>query len=359
MFIPKVLTQILPARPSLASTNPFHQIQTQWDHVQARPDLIPSPQVKPLSFQEYRAQIRSLSKDIVNPNEGFFHKDSIFIKTISKHSNAFLALTPILLELAYYQVGFAIAAKSSFGANPLQRGLRTFLAAGMICSGNIEETIRTSEFIFSMHSRVKGEVPRDIPGLSRQNYHAVNPDGLLWVYATLIQSNLEAYELFVEPISPAEKEEFYQESKIFAQLFGVPPEVIPETYNDFLGYFKAVLESSDMIVTPEVKETTRQLFENIPAPLRPLFKAFTAASLPEKYREEMGLPLTKNTQRQAKLFVAMIRKLLDIYPERANISILNSIRSHNMGEATLIDKINYKLIMKAQEMASRKFHSKP
>ena len=53
-------------------------------------------------------------------------------------------------------------------------------------------------------------------------FFANDPELLLWVAATLLDSSVVAYELFIEPLSAEEKEQLYQQAKRFGQLFGIP-----------------------------------------------------------------------------------------------------------------------------------------
>lgn len=59
---------------------------------------------------------------------------------------------------------------------------------------------------------------------------------MLWVHTTLWETQIMMYEQFVGKLTSEQKEKYYQETKLFAYLFGIPEEIIPPTWNDFMEY---------------------------------------------------------------------------------------------------------------------------
>ena len=57
------------------------------------------------------------------------------------------------------------------------------------------------------------------------------------MHATLVHTALRVYELLVEPLSSIERDAYYDESKLFALLFGIPDDVLPPTWEAFERYF--------------------------------------------------------------------------------------------------------------------------
>ena len=66
-----------------------------------------------------------------------------------------------------------------------------------------------------------------------------------------VDTALLMYRTYVGPLSAAEVESYYQDMKHLARLFGTPGEVLPETYGDFVAWWRAMLASETICVTPE------------------------------------------------------------------------------------------------------------
>lgn len=299
----------------------------------------PPPGLTPLTLDEFRRTVSGLGSRVAHPDEGFFPRDGMVHKVFGNSAPLALGLTPIFYELAHYGVGFSIAKSGSFAKTPLWRGLRTYTFSSTVGYGSVEEASKMSEFLFRMHMGVKGQNPRPVPGLDVTTYQATDPASLLWVWATLMKSGLDGYEMFVEPLPPAKREEFYRESKTFGMLFGVPESLLPKDYEDFLAYFRAALQSPAMWVSPEAKETGRLLFANLPAPLRPYFIALTSATLTPELRDAFGLPWDKSVAKRADRFILAVRAAYALAPDRIAESPMKGVLRARVGQGDSADEV--------------------
>lgn len=303
-------------------------------------DLPPSMGLAPLNIDEYRQIVNALRAKSGRPSaEGFFARDGMTHKVFGSSAPMFLGLTPIFYELAHYGVGFSIAKSGSFAKTPLLRGLRTYMFSSTVGYGSLDEASKMAEFLFRLHSGIKGDNPRAVPGLDATTYHAADPAAMLWVWATLMKAGLDGYEMFVGPLTLAEREVFYQDSKPFGILFGVPETIIPANYGEFLAYFRTMLKSPAIWVSPEAKETGRQLFENIPGPLRPCFEALTAATLTPELRKDFGLTWDESVARRADRFILAVRSAYAHAPARLTEAPMKSALRARIGEGDRVDEI--------------------
>ena len=55
-------------------------------------------------------------------------------------------------------------------------------------------------------------------------------------YATLTETAPLAYELIGPPLSAEDRERYYAETRLFAALFGIPQDALPQSWADFVGY---------------------------------------------------------------------------------------------------------------------------
>jgi uncharacterized protein (DUF2236 family) len=124
------------------------------------------------------------------------------------------------------------------------------------------------------------------------------------VHSTLVDTGLVMYETYVRQLEPATREDFYQQMKVVATVFGVPPDVHPPTLTDFRSYQRALLESGE--VAPPA-----------PLPLRPALRAIAtlgAGLLPPTLREQYGLSWTRADGLALRASSQSCRRLLPLLP---------------------------------------------
>src|SRR5207245_7102749 len=109
----------------------------------------------------------------------------------------------LLMRRRHPKVAAGVDEHSDFRANPIRRLRRTGLMTMAIVFGERETALAAARSVNQAHGRVRGE-----------DYRALDPDLLLWVHATLVDSALVTYVKFVQPLGDSEREDFYQESKV-------------------------------------------------------------------------------------------------------------------------------------------------
>ncbi len=228
----------------------------------------------------------------VGPTYGIFGPTSISWK-INRESALFLAAgRAALLQLAHPWVAAAISGHSTTLSDPIGRFHRTFRVMFTMVFGSLEQALATSRQLHRRHSSVRGNMPEAVgqfAGLS--TYEANEIAALRWVYATLVDSALLAYELVLPPLTETERDRYYEESKTVAALFGIPRNHLPPNWLDFKAYFHSTCESSLLAVSPGTRDMAQQLQRGAESWLRPPFwyRALTTHLLPPRLREEFQL----------------------------------------------------------------------
>ncbi len=228
----------------------------------------------------------------------------------------------ILLQLAHPLVAQGVAEHSRFVAerwgrvHRLDRTLRAMLT---LTFGTHEEAERVARTINGIHDRVHGELP------SRQGifpahtpYSAHDPALLTWVHATLVDSFLLTYELFVAPLTAEERDRYCADSSRIAPLLGIPSGYLPPTAAELREYLESKLTSGEIAVT----DTARRLAPEVvypPAsvivrPLLALARLPTIGLLPPAIRRDYGLPWSRHRERALVLLAATSRRLLPLLP---------------------------------------------
>lgn len=198
----------------------------------------------------------------------------------------------LLMQAAHPLVAAGIVEHSDYGADPWKRLGRTLLALYTIVFGTREEADRTGAIVQAVHRSVRGRLREPVgPFAAGTPYAASDPELMLWVHATLVDTGLVMHEAFVGPLSQADREGFYQDMKTVARVFGVPAHVLPERLAGFEAYLRATIAS--LAVGADARAVLEVvLHPPVPLALWPGFRALrpvTVGLLPAELRELYGL----------------------------------------------------------------------
>ena len=224
---------------------------------------------------------------------GVFGPSSITWK-INRESALFLAAgRAALLQLAHPWVAAALAQHSRTLADPIGRFHGTFGVVYSIIFGTLEQAVAASRGLHQLHSRIRGTLPQTAGVFpAGSSYEANEVAALRWVYATLIDSAVFAYELVLTPLTSQEREAYYHESLLTAALFGISHEELPPDWDGFQRYLAAMFEGGSISVSAIALPIAQQLMVGAGSWVRPplWYRALTAWSMPARLRHEFELP---------------------------------------------------------------------
>lgn len=148
----------------------------------------------------------------------------------------------VLLQLAHPLVAAGVADHSDFRTEPLRRLVATMNVSLTITFGDTRQAAEAAAEVRSRHATVTGALTTaQGPWPAGSRYRATDPALALWVFATLVAVGLDAYELFVGPLTREQRSAYYDESAPFAAAFGVRRPVLPASYDDFERYYDGAL----------------------------------------------------------------------------------------------------------------------
>jgi uncharacterized protein (DUF2236 family) len=221
----------------------------------------------------------------------------------------------LILQTAHPQVAAGVAQHSDYRRQPWTRLYRTLDLTLRIAFGDAESSRRAAESLRAVHARVRGSDDRGRP------YDALDPELLLWVHATLVETSLTIYGRFVRPPGAREAAAYYQEVIRLGEAYGIPRERQPADYAAFRRYWGAML-ASGLRVT-EVTHDVVDAIANPPLPAfwrpaaRPALEAIrlvTIGTLPEGLRHELGLGWGPGRERLLAASQLAIRRLMPVLP---------------------------------------------
>src|SRR2546423_12892396 len=124
----------------------------------------------------------------------------------------------LLMQLAHPKVAAGVDEHSDFRTRPMYRLRRTVRLTMAIVFGDRETAMAAARRVNQVHAHVIGP-----------EYRALDPELLLWVHATLVDTALVTYETFVRRLSAQEQESFIQEVEDRDDILGHPPPPFPLT----------------------------------------------------------------------------------------------------------------------------------
>lgn len=221
---------------------------------------------------------------------GLFGPDTV---TWRIHQEPALALgmgRAILMQLAHPSVAAGVAQHSGFPSVAWRRVLHTLQVGTRISFGDAATSRRAADGLKALHRSVRG-VRAD-----GHSYRADDPDLLLWVWATLVESAVVGYAILVAPLHEDDVERYYQEQQRFALACGVPDGHWPPDYRSLLAYIEDMIERH-LDATPEARRIAASvLMPPVPAPLGlaarfvlELLKLTTVGLLPPAVRRQYEL----------------------------------------------------------------------
>jgi uncharacterized protein (DUF2236 family) len=223
----------------------------------------------------------------------------------------------LLMQLAHPKIAAGVDQHSSFRENPLGRLYRTMSAMWSIVFDEAQPADEALARINTVHGRVRGMVPPSEPSYGGMEYDAFDQELQLWVHATLIDSAIAAYELFVRPLQAEEKTRYYVDSKKLAQFLHIRDSVIPASLKAFTAYMEWMLSGPGIAVGPTAQSLARDILYPSPWLLRPAgptFRLITAGLLPERLRRAYRISWSRHRERNFRLAAASIRHLLPFMP---------------------------------------------
>lgn len=207
----------------------------------------------------------------------------------------------LLMQVAHPVVAAAVRHHSRYETEPWRRLARTMTALYTIVLGTTSDAERAGAATRAVHARVPG---------------ADDAGAQLWVHATLVDTGVTMYEAFVRRLRDREREAFYDEMKIVAELFGVPPAVLPPTYAAFREYRRATIER--LRVGDDARAVARTVLSPpVPGALRPFVRSLelvTVGLLPVPLRKQYGLRWTRVHGAALALQSRSVRALLPATP---------------------------------------------
>ncbi len=243
---------------------------------------------------------------------GFFEPGSISWRIDREVAVLAGGTCALLLQLAHPAVAAGVAQHSDFQADPFGRLRRTLHSSLSVVFDDRRSAERSIDRINAIHRVIRGSVPE-----TGRPYAATEPELLLWVHATLIDTALRMYDRFVSPLSAGEMEQYHSEAKRIAVMLGVPAGSIPETVGDLRRYMGAVIDTGEVAVSPTARALAPAVLYPSRIPPRFVWDAAHLPSislLPPPLRRGYGIAWNVRRERAVDAIARATRRMLPFIP---------------------------------------------
>ncbi|HTZ58100.1 MAG TPA: oxygenase MpaB family protein [Acidobacteriaceae bacterium] len=266
-----------------------------------------------VSFADSQSQIASLAELPGDPQNGFFGPESITWK-VNRESAVFLgAGRAALLQLAHPWVAAALAQHSNLLHDAVGRFHSTFRVIYTMLFGTRAQAMEAARQLYRRHTGIRGELLQAVgPHPKGEHYEANEVGALVWVYATLVDSAILAYEVVLPPLADLDREHYYAESKRMAALFGIPAEALPPDWSAFARYTAEMFASPELSIDSNALALGKSVLSGVGTWLRPphWYRALTAFWMPPRLRTAFQLPFDARAQDAVR---RTVRRLPRIY----------------------------------------------
>lgn len=273
----------------------------------------------PLSASEFEDSLDLVRAGAAGVREGVFGPGSMTWR-VDREAAVFLgAGRALLLQLAHPWVASAVADQSRVFADPVGRFHRTFGVTFTMVFGSLEQALSVARRLYQRHQAVRGVLPQSAgPFAAGSSYHANEVAALRWVHATLVETALVAHELVLPRLSDSERERYWAEARLYAALFGIPPDSLPSDWASFIAYREAMVASDVLAVSDAARGIVGQIFSGQVTGIRPplWYRALTAELLPERLREAFELQLGEAERESAARALVWMRRIYPLLPRR-------------------------------------------
>lgn len=226
--------------------------------------------------------------------DSYFGPDSMIRRVQGERVLMISGPRALLMQAAHPLAVAGLLAHTKSLDEPYDRLERTAEVMSTISFGSKADADRMTRRVRAMHRRVRGKLAEDAGSFPAGTpYAADDPELLMWVLFTLVDSGIVVYERFVGSMSREEKEAYWADFRVIGGLFGLGDDEMPADLAALDEYRELMYASGRLHVSDWARTRAREIVLEPPVPLqlRPLVEAVnyvTVALLPAQIRDQYG-----------------------------------------------------------------------
>jgi uncharacterized protein (DUF2236 family) len=221
----------------------------------------------------------------------------------------------ILMQFAHPLIAAGVDDHSTFRQSrlaPLKRLHGTIHAMLAMTFGTAADAGRAAAGINRIHDRVNGMLKETVGGYpAGTHYSAHDPQLLAWVQLTLLDSLALAFETFVEPLSPPDRDRWCTEAIAGAHLLGVPADRLPRSFVELQHVIADHISSGQVVVGDTARMLAARILDppilGLAWPWSRVNRLATIGLLPPDIRSQYGFAWTSRDARALERWARLSR----------------------------------------------------
>lgn len=228
----------------------------------------------------------------------------------------------VIMELSRPGVGHGVVESrvesGRIDRHPIKRARTTFTYIAVANAGTDEQKAAFRRAVNRSHAEVYSTSDSPV------SYNAFDPELQLWVAACIYKGGIDIYRTFVGEMDDEEADRFYRDGMALGTTLQVPPEMWPPDRAAFDRYWQESLEK--IHIDDTVREflypiaVSRIRGVSLPRRLQRASENFnlliTTGFLPQRFRDEMGLPWDAAKQRRFDRLMKVVGAVNNLLPRR-------------------------------------------
>ena len=221
----------------------------------------------------------------------------------------------LLMQVSHPLVAAGVERHSDFARDPIGRLRRTLDTTLAVVFAEPPQAHAALRRIDRRHRTVRGSTA------DGRHYDARDPVLLLWVQTTLVLTSLRLYEAVTGPLSDADRDAYWNETKPVAEALGVPRDRQPGTAAELERYERTMIASSVRPDATSIRVARQVLrpFAWIPEPVHWPSDALAAALVPAPLRAPLGLRYRARERIFFAVVIAIARLMRAVLPEMLTV----------------------------------------
>jgi uncharacterized protein (DUF2236 family) len=217
----------------------------------------------------------------------------------------------LLLQAAHPSVAAGVAQHSTYATDPFGRLMRTLDSSFAVVFGSRSDADATLRRVNAVHAAVRGQ------RADGAAYSALDPEALLWVHATLVDTALRVYDRFVRRLTDADRQRYHEESARVGIALGIPADVMPATFVELRSWMDGMITSGQVRVTPDARRIAGTVLYPVRFPPRIAWDVahlVSMSTLHPNIRRQYGVGWSAARERGMQRLAALSRRVLPLLP---------------------------------------------
>ncbi len=197
-----------------------------------------------------RNRLEEVDRGTVRGDWGLFGPESVAWRIHSHPIIVVGGFRALMIQSLHPLAMAGVSQFSDFKSDPLKRFRRTAQYVHHVVFSDSASAERAAARVRMIHDKVSGIDP-----VTGREFHANDPETLLWIHCVEAYSFMVAYRAFVGELTEEDQDRYLAEYVAAAELIGVPREMVPASRREYHEYFDSMLPQ--LLCSKDAAETIR------------------------------------------------------------------------------------------------------